>query len=324
MRAFVSFILRGRWHAMLSAIVAAVLSLLLPLLGHISGAIVSLVTLRNGAAEGIIVACGALLVLAGLGLVSTLQHEVVTTFLVAMGAVVWLPAVIIAAVHRQRRDYGAALAIAAGIGLSGILMMYIIIDDVTGWWTRLLEAVLMPLLADLRTTMPEAELKKLLENMAEVMTGLVAAMIVYSIMINLMIARWWQSLLFNPGGFRAEFLRLRLGRVATIVALIIIAFSMLGGKAMSSLAGNLVVLVVAVFSLQGLALLHAMIDHYKAHVGWLVGAYVLMLLLAPQAMVTLAALGLTDSWLDFRARWGSMPPPGDGRGQGDGPTDQMN
>ncbi len=39
--------------------------------------------------------------------------------------------------------------------------------------------------------------------------------------------------------------------------------------------------------------------------GWLVGLYLLLIILMPQMVVVLSAIGLTDIWINFRARFKS-------------------
>ncbi len=36
---------------------------------------------------------------------------------------------------------------------------------------------------------------------------------------------------------------------------------------------------------------------------WLVGLYLLLILLPPQAVMVLASVGLLDIWIDFRSRY---------------------
>ena len=53
-----------------------------------------------------------------------------------------------------------------------------------------------------------------LESMKEAIAPMISTFMVSGYVINLtvalLLARWWQSALFNPGGFKAEFLTLRL------------------------------------------------------------------------------------------------------------------
>ena len=68
------------------------------------------------------------------------------------------------------------------------------------------------------------------------------------------------------------------------------------------ITGTLALVVMAMYSLQGLALAHAIVAAGKTHNAWLIGTYVLMLFFLPHVMLVLSAAGFADSWVDFRAR----------------------
>jgi len=155
--------------------------------------------------------------------------------------------------------------------------------------------------------MTSAEKGEVLDSLAGVMTGFMASAIAYSTMINLFIARWLQALLFNPGGFREEFQALRLGRTAAIATVIAVFLSALLSGGITGFSINLIILAVAVFSIHGLALAHAIVAMTRVHRGWLYALYVSMLFIPPQIMVVLSALGFTDCWIDFRARLANRP-----------------
>jgi hypothetical protein len=83
---------------------------------------------------------------------------------------------------------------------------------------------------------------------------------------------------------------------------LILAVSMLDMGQMSAMAGDIMLIVVTVYSVVGLALVHALIAKKGMHVGWLVALYVFMFFIPPHAMVALASAGFADSWLNFRGR----------------------
>jgi len=123
-----------------------------------------------------------------------------------------------------------------------------------------------------------------------------------TLVICLIIARWWQAQLYNAGGFRLEFHALRLSPVQ-VVGLMLVAASLLAmGPAFRLWAW--LPLVPMLFA--GLALTHAMLTA-RGWGGWLGLFYAVLLLLPPikQFLVVLAAM---DGWLDFRRRW--LKPPG--------------
>lgn len=302
MQAFGSFILRGRTQALLVATVAAVLALLIPLLSHISGAVIALVTLRKGFREGLLILAGLGLILGIVGYFSTVSLHMVKAFLVSTVLIVGLPVVMSAEVLRVRRSMGEALAVTALLSAAVLLGFYIMVGDVAGWWRGVLENLLAPVLENAPMPVTGAEQAQIIGSVAAVMSGFMVAAIAYSTMINLFIGRWLQAMLFNPGGFREEFHSLRLGRPAAIFAAVAIGLAAVASGGVSGFAVNLLILAVAVFSIHGLAMVHGIVGLTQAHKGWLYALYISMLFIPPQIMVVLAALGFTDSWIDFRSR----------------------
>jgi len=302
MQGFATFILRGRIHAIFVTAVAAVLSMILPPLSHVSGAAVALVTLRNGAFEGALIAAGAALMLLLLGLLSSMDVALVQVFVLSLLAAAWVPVLLCAAILRSLRSLGLALTAAGMLALLAMLVFYLLVGDVRGWWYTVLEALFEPMWVAAPVPLSAGEIEAWLKNLAAIMTGLVAAMLVYSVMINLCLARWWQALLFNPGGFRSEFHGLRLDWRIGVGALPIVLLSSLTSGGLQGFAQDAILLIMAMFSLTGLALVHAVVAARSMHRGSLAGVYILMLFILPQMVMVLAAVGLTDSWLDFRRR----------------------
>jgi len=121
--------------------------------------------------------------------------------------------------------------------------------------------------------------------------------VVFSTVSSLLLARWWQAGLYNPGGFGREFRALRLSRVAAgVAAVLCVAALTVGGEVLQGLA----LATVALFVFQGLAVVHGVVARRGMATGWLVALYVLVLFLAPQVMAGLTLVGIADAWADFR------------------------
>ncbi len=160
----------------------------------------------------------------------------------------------------------------------------------------------------------EAMRKVLLEMFAEVakrqgqtidlvlsdvfLAGLIAWAIALTAITALLLARWWQSLLYNPGGFQTEFHALRMNRV---VALMLIAgLSICFLLAPDYFAwGNLLGLPLL---LSGVALIHHTVAFAQLGSHWLVIFYISLIWAAGPLTTVLVGLGFLDSMLDFRAR----------------------
>lgn len=295
MRALASFIMQRRVQAALVATGFALLGLLAPPAGYLSGAAVALVTMRRGALEGLLVIGGAAVGAAVLAFLMWGDGVPALAFVIGM----WLPLWLLAMVWRSTVSLAQTLQAAAGLGVLFVVLMHLVLSDPAAWWRDFLN-VLRPAMEQAGLFGSGEGVDRVLEGAAQAMTGLMAAALVFSLMISLIIARWWQAALYNPGGFRSEFHALRLGRGAAIVLVVVLALSLVEGVA--ALANDIAMVGVAIYLFQGLALMHRIAAAFHAHTLWLVGMYVVIVLVAPQMVMLLSAMGFADTWLDFRAR----------------------
>lgn len=294
MKPLANFIMRGYSQAALVAAVAALLSLLMPLLGPVSAAAIGLVTLRNGIAQGLLVTGLATLgaaVLATLALGSPWP---------ALGilAVFWVPSWILATVLRSSRSFVMTVQFAVIFGLALVLVFHALIGDPVAYWQALLEPFRQTLVTDgiLQADVSQA----LFRDLAKWMTGSFAAALVFQLLASLFIARWWQASLFNPGGFGKEFRAFRLNRMVGVPILFLMV--LLGFGQGTGLVADLLLVLGILLVVQGLAVAHEVRQLTGARVGWMVGLYLLLVLFMPQALFLTACVGLVDIWADIRAR----------------------
>ena len=298
MRALAQYVMRGRLQAVSVVAVATVLSLILAPLSYVGAAGAGLVALRRGPQEAGLVLAGAALVagaIAWLGLGSFVP-------VLAVLLTLWLPVVGLALLLRATASQGLTLAIAGALGVVAVLLAHLALDSPATWWREVLDTVVVPALERQGMQVEPTAL----DQVAGMMTGLVASVMVVGLICSVLLARWWQALLYNPGGFAEEFRELRLPRAAAVAALAAFAASLLGG-APGALGTELAMLGITVFMFQGLAVAHAVVARLGASAGWLVGVYVLLFLFGPPAAMALGTAGVVDVWMDFRQRLGSRP-----------------
>ena len=299
MRWLASIIMRGRMQAIAVTAVSAVLSLLIPLLSLLSGAAVGLVTLRQGYRAGLqIIAASALAVAAlELALGSTPLYGLALVF------VLWLPVWVLAISQRRTASQGRSLGLALLFGAMLIVGLHLLTDDPAAWWLERLQSLTQAAAKADGLDVPGDT--SVLGDIAALMTGVFGAMVSLNLFICLLLARWWQALLYNPGGFRDEFHALRLGRNIAVGAGVMALLAGFGSGMPQALAQDLMMLFSVAFAVQGLAVTHSLIRYRKASVGWLIGVYVLLLfpITMTQTVLTLALGGLVDNWFDFRQRF---------------------
>ena len=298
MRWLASYVMRGRLQAVFAVTMLAVLSWNMSIVGILNAAAVGLVALRNGPKEGLITAGLALFGSALLGLV--MLGDVAPAF--ATFALVWVPILLVALVLRVTRSLASALQSGLALGAAVVLAYFIAMPDMIAGWREILEAFSKPLLeAELLTSSQRVDL---IETMAPWMTGLLAAGLYLQLVGGLLMARWWQAMLYNPGGFQQEFHNLRLNRMLTYIS---VPMLVLGFNTEMSGAGLLInyaaVLLVAAYFVQGLAFVHGMSALAGVKKGWLTAMYLLMIVALPNMFGLLFAAGYADAWFDFRARF---------------------
>ncbi|MSR14688.1 MAG: DUF2232 domain-containing protein [Gammaproteobacteria bacterium] len=262
----------------------------------VSGGLLGLVTLRHGAFEGLrtLLIAGALT----LGVLLLINGRLGAAAASVFAA--WLPVWSASQTLRRTGQQGAALA-NIGICAAGYAgLMRLANPDVDAFWRGRLTALGSAVEAQGGKFLTTNEITLVGNLMHQVSIALLCT----GLISMLLLGRWWQAGLYNPGGFRQEFYALAVPRwlspLAVGAALASLILKTQGGGA--GAAGDFVLVLVLVFSLQGLAILHASCAAKALTRGWLVGAYV-MLGVVPQFVVPLlAVLGIADGTRKFRAR----------------------
>ena len=265
------------------------LSLFIPPISIVSSAAVALVTLRRGAYEGLTVFASAL---ATLGVLGMLMGSV--QFALLYGVVLWLPIWCVAILLRTGRQLSLAIDSAVLLGGIGIFGFYLYKPDAVSMWQNLLTQM-APDNTSLEAMQPN------LEVIAHYMTGIVAAGTVFGWIFALFLARWWQAELYNPGGFRAEYLNLSTSPRLALGSVILVGFAGLTTGGISELAWNLSILVFVLYTFVGTAVLHSLLVPLK-QARYLVIGFYMTLFLIPHLLIPVATVGVSDAWLKLRQK----------------------
>ena len=295
MRFLAEYVMRGRLQTIL---VAALTALFSPLLAFFSGAAVGLVTLRVGPRQGLGVIAGAMLAL------SVLSGLIFGKPLLGIGfaLVLWLPVWVLATNLRRSVDLAQSVKLSGLFGVMLVVGIYLATDNPAIWWKEALLKALAPTLEGAAKERID-EMSAAVAQTAQVMTGFIGGLMGLTVLGCLFIARWWQAILYNPGGFRSEFHQLRLGRRFSLMTMVVGVLLLISS---SAVATDLLVVMVMLFMIQGLSISHSLVANAGANRAWLVILYVLTAL-RPEAALTLAVAGFADNWLDFRKIFGAKP-----------------
>ena len=246
MRALASFIMRGRVQATLVVVISAVL----PLLFWLSAAASSLVLLRRGFKDATTVIVGGLLA----GLAVWVMGDPIT-FLVIAGALA------LAAMLRAEHPWSRVLLASAVFAVAFSLVLDLALAQTFD--------VLAKAFAE---AMPKIEGQPVLsgELIRPVLVASTAVTVQLFSVLALMLARYWQAALYNPGGFGREFRELKLPKqtMAVLVAVMVVA-PFIGPQFIILASASSLVLVLA-----GIALMHGLVAQGRLAGFWLVGMYV--------------------------------------------------
>jgi uncharacterized protein YybS (DUF2232 family) len=128
-------------------------------------------------------------------------------------------------------------------------------------------------------------------------TGFFAAVLCFYAMLELLLARWWQDKIYNPGGLRKELTSIRMSYAASTIFIAGVVASLLGNK----IAIDFMPILYALFIFAGLSLVHYIAQTLQK--GWLMLLLVYTVLtLIPVSALLIAALALVDSAFDIRTR----------------------
>jgi len=281
MRGLAEFIMRGPLQAALVAIAAAAF----PLMFWLSAATVGLVALRVGVGQGI-----------NLGLWAALP-AVAWAWKVhdPSAVIVIVETLVMALVLRLTVSWEKTLVTGAALGFLAAWLVPLILPDLIQALTQTGVQFYQQFEPQLASKLGE----QLAPTVREMLTASMGASYLAVSVASLALARSWQAKLYNPGGFRSEFHRLRLrGPVALgLLALMLVLVEM-------NLAGSLAIMVLGLpLLVAGIALVHGVIAGRGLGVQWLVGFYVALFLLGGSLVMVLVLIAFIDSWVDFRKRF---------------------
>ncbi len=291
-----AYIMRGRMEAIMVASFLSLLSLLLPPVSIVSLATVALVTLRNGAREGGYVLICACLAAAILGLVLIGNYQLPLFYSLFL----WMPVWVIAVILREGRHLFLAIEIVIAIATLAILACYWYQPNLGDIWQEKLHEWLEVLVSETNPDVPIEAVKEFLFVFFHfILTGLIAQIYMFAVLAGLFLARAWQAILYNPGGFKKEYLGLRGQKKLAIVGLIILAIAWSSSGVMAEIGWNIMVLFFVLYVFLGVVVLHCIFSVMKRK-QLLVPFLYISIILVPHAMIPAAIIGLADTWLNLR------------------------
>jgi hypothetical protein len=270
MRGLAEFVMKGRKQA----IMAVLLLGLMPIVNFLSPVVVGLVVLRKGMQEATQVLVWAILPIGGWAIAGD-----------PVPLIMLLGITGLAGLLRATESWEFTLLGAIVVGLC--VEIYL----------RIQPAVVDLIFLQMQPYFDANGIQgEQLDSLRNVITSFMGAVYMFLAIVLLMLSRWMQAAVFNPGGFQKEFHGLR---VEQKVALLLVGSMMLANFGILIPQSWMLYLVLPLM-FSGLALIHAVVAVKKLSSLWLAVLYAIIVLPLVANMIVL--LALLDSWYDFRTR----------------------
>jgi len=266
LRVLAELVMRGRIQACSIAFIGFAFP-------FISSAIIGLVTLRKGSLEGFIVMLWAIL------------------------------PVLLSYFFSENNPY---LAVVSGVLVLTSLLVAVVLRMVSLWDLTLMAVVLISVILTLMSGLffksEFADFVEWVEEVIELSAAggdvlvLIAMGVALNALLGLIIARWWQALLYNQGGFQKEFHSLKLNRSVGAGCLILALIGMVSNNSF----GVWLKLASIPLLICGIAFVHFTVKVLGLNKFWLFLMYVSMLFGTMSFILT--GVGAADSFLNLRER----------------------
>lgn len=297
------YVLRGykqaAWVALLCALLPYFTSLGL-LISWLGPVIMALVTLRKGVVEGLVILFWV--ALPSLVMSITGHVPVFLSDVLCGSLVVWILAVVL----RLTASWMWVFYTCALLGFIGIVALHWWIADLPQFWETSLLRYLQQVNEQFGLYGNANDVKQIAHGVAQYETQLQAIVVLLGNLGKLWFARWWQALLFNPGGLRQELYRLQVNYWAVLLLLVMFIVALLGnGVAMDALP-----LALMPFCLVGVSIVHYFVAQGKSELlrlSWLCLFYMLWLFFFPYIIGLLVAVACIDIRWNLRQRWTIRP-----------------
>ena len=218
--------------------------------------------------------------------------------IVASAVTTWIPVILLAGLVRHWRSLMLTLQVSVVIAIAGVLAFYVVVGDPADYWNEVITASA----ALFRESGLSGQADLLLESRSVIVPQMTMLFVFLSWSLYVSVLLFGYALyqcLPGKRGVYGRFFDLNYGRVLAVA----MAVMSLGAMATGAVwLQNTAFVVFAVFWLQGLAILHWLHAAKRMPLFVLVLVYALAPFLNVLLVISLAVLGYTDAWFDFRAR----------------------
>jgi len=276
-----------------NAVLALAITMLMPGLPTIGGAILVLLVLQQDLRRASMVA-----VLAGslLLVVALLTGRSPLQVLVQVSSL-WLPVLGLAGLMRSTRSLTLVLQVSVIVVLIGTCLFFVLTSDPVVFWQEVIAAE--PVLQSLQLQEWKSAVGATEVQFAGVMTTMFAIGYWFGLVIVVLLGYWLYQQVPENSPRYGRFCDLNFGRV---IALLLAITSVVGFTLDAVLIQSIAFILFAVFWLQGAAMVHWLRSRGIVPMIAVSAVYVLTIFVPQYVFPALAVLGYTDAWFRYRDR----------------------
>ena len=288
MKTLGALLIRSRRNAALLAFILV----FIPILHWFSVIIMALITLRRGAKEGVLILIS---MLAAIALLTVILGNSVGIYnaILAM-TLVWLLGIILHYTH----SWILVLLVTTSLAIFAITVIHWYVPDIDQWWQHSMLNYLQQFGADMSINLLQQ--KQTVIYLSRIATGIQTDILLLFNLTFLLLARYWQGTLYNPGALQAELHAIRMPRWVSLCLLILLLATLLFRI---PLLIDLLPVLFLPFICAGLSLVHFAMLARKINWLWLLFFYILLIFALPYVCMMLVILALIDSLIDLRQRF---------------------
>tara|TARA_A100001015_G_C15037450_1_gene737226 strand:+ start:676 stop:1608 length:933 start_codon:yes stop_codon:yes gene_type:complete len=268
----------------------------IPLIGLCSSVVsimVALLTLSKGAKKGLILLAWLVLPLLAVLYLHRLSVEYT---LFANCVIIWL----LASLLRAYRSWRLLLDTSVVIGFLLICLFHYLQPNLPQFWEGVWRAYFSSASSVSGMPISTEDINRTVQFLAPISTGLHFLNALITIFISMMIARYWQSLMYRPGAFQKELVQIRGDKLLLIGWLVVLS---LGLYFKLGFLVDSTPLFLIPFAFVGLSVIHSyLLTKLKATQGVIILVYFVCLLFLSLAIMLFTVVGLLDLFLNFRQR----------------------
>lgn len=291
LKKFGEFLLAKDANAIIIAFLAALLPIFNLPIGFIAVLVVGLVTLQKGSKAGLWVL--SWVALPAIALLAT-RHIGLFDLLLLRCVIIW----ILASLLRRYQAWSLLFEMVTVVGVIVVVALHWWNPQLEQWWVTQLTDTMQKMLADAKVKDAAVASAELAKHVAPIATGVIAFFVSATVLMELAVVRWWQTVMFDPGKFAQEAVSVRAGKIAALCAVVFFALAMMKlSWAKDAFAITLLPLFFA-----GLSLLHFLARRNKPFVYLLIVIYAGFIFLPVLVVSAVALIAFADTWFDFRKR----------------------